>query len=177
MRSYSNKDKFQIYRSLETNLRRNLHFNNNGQLCHRWAELCQDGMRSEEGDWRRQDATEVWYFAEKSSHCLKVDGVTPKEEDNIWCCLHQQPTPPRPFAQPPLSAKWRKLVFNYSCTHPPFHLSSSLVLSYTAFRVATIRFIRPYPLLRISLELSTSFFAIPSVTQSWWTTSLWNYEK
>jgi len=45
----------------------------------------------------------------------------PKEEDNIWCCLHQQPTPPRPFAQPPLSAKRRKLVFNYSCTHPPFH--------------------------------------------------------
>lgn len=79
----------------------------------------------------------------------------PKEEDNIWCCLHQQPTPPRSFAQPPLSAKWRKLVFNYSCTHPPSHLSSSLVLSYTAFHVATIRFIRPPPsLLGISLELN-----------------------
>lgn len=37
-------------------------------------------MRSEEGDWRRQDATEVWYFAEKSSHCLKVDGVTPRRK-------------------------------------------------------------------------------------------------
>lgn len=78
----------------------------------------------------------------------------PKEEDNIWCCLHQQPTPPRPFAQPPLSAKWRKLVFNYSCTHPPSHFSSPLVLSYTAFRVATIRFIRLHPLLRISPELN-----------------------
>lgn len=37
-------------------------------------------MRSEGGDWRRQDATEVWYFAEKSSHCLKVDGVTPRRK-------------------------------------------------------------------------------------------------
>lgn len=78
----------------------------------------------------------------------------PKKEDNIWCCLHQQPTPPRPFAQPPLSAKWRKLVFNYSCTHPPSHLSSSLVLSYTAFHVATIRFIHPHSFLKISLELN-----------------------
>lgn len=84
----------------------------------------------------------------------------PKEEDNIWCCRHQQPTPPRPFAQPSLSAERRKLVFNYSCTHSPSYaaarFSSPLVLSYTVYRVATIRFIRPSlpSLFRISPELN-----------------------
>lgn len=79
----------------------------------------------------------------------------PKEEDNIWCCLHQQPTPPRPFVQPPLYP--RSEGNSSSIILVPILPSTSLRLSFflnTAFRVATIRFIRPHPLLRISLELN-----------------------
>lgn len=79
----------------------------------------------------------------------------PKEEDNIWCCLHQQPTPPRPFAQPPLSAKWRKLVFNYSCTHPP--LLASLRHSFFLTRLSALPpsgSSIPHSFLKISLELN-----------------------
>lgn len=114
------------------------------------------GTRSEEGDWRRQDATEVWYFAEKSSHCLKVDGVTPRRKITSGAASINSLLPHAHSRNHPyLRSEGNSSSIILVPTLPPT-LSSSLVLSYTAFRVATIRFIRPppIPLLRISLELN-----------------------
>lgn len=73
-----------------------------------------------DGMWRAEEgggATKVWYFAEKSSHCLKVDGVTLRRKITSGALPRTTPPPPPSFAQPR-----RKLVFNYSCNllfHPP----------------------------------------------------------
>lgn len=76
----------------------------------------------------------------------------PKEEDNIWCCLHQQPTlSPTLPVQPPLLARGVKETRLQLFLYPPSYclplLSSYLVLSYTAYHATTIRFIQISPAL------------------------------
>lgn len=121
IRSYSNKDKFQIYRrwrqiSGEIYI---LIITANCVIGERSCAMRRDEERGGRLASTRRDRSLI--FRRKVLALSKSWWCHPKEEDNIWCCLHQQPTPPRPFAQPPLSTKWRKLVFNYSCTHPPSH--------------------------------------------------------
>lgn len=133
--------------------------------------------------WRRQDATEVWYFAEKSSHCLKVDGVTPRRKITSGAASINSLLPP--FAQPPLSAKWRKLVFNYSCTRPPpSPTTRCLPLRFVSRsflhglpRCRHPVHLHPFPLSSDISPATPNLFLRHSICRAefWWTTSLWNY--
>lgn len=127
-------------------------------VSNRRAEPRQDGTRSGRLASTRRDRSLI--FRRKVLALSKSWWRHPKEEDNIWCCLHQQPTLPQApvRATTPIREEWRKLVFNYSCTHPSSLLFPSLVLSYTAYRAlppsgSSARPLSEYP------QNPTSFFA------------------
>lgn len=179
IQSYGDKDEFQIYRR-----RRQI----SGEIyiliimadcvSNRRAELAPRRNEERRG-WRRQDATEVWYFAEKSSHCLKVDGVTPRRKitsgaASINSLLY--PTPP--FAQPPLSARSEgnssSIILVLVLPSPLLFPSRSFLHALTARCHHPVH--PPVPSQNLFRIQPLSSF-IPSVTQFWRTTSLWNYER
>lgn len=79
------------------------------------------------GGWQRQDETEVWYFAEKSSHCLKVDGVTPRRKITSGAASINNPplTPPRE----PKETRLQLFLHPHRSPREFFHLFVSLVAS------------------------------------------------
>lgn len=133
-------------------------------------------MRSEGGGWRRQDATEVWYFAEKSSHCLKVDGVTPRRKITSGAASINSLLPhdhsrnhPYPRSEGNSSSIILVPILPPTSLRFSFFLTRLSALPPSGSSIPTLSSESP--------QNSTSFFAIPSVTQSWRTTSLWNYER
>lgn len=79
------------------------------------------------GGWQRQDETEVWYFAEKSSHCLKVDGVTPRRKITSGAASINNPplTPPRE----PKETRLQLFLHPHRSPREFFHLFVSLAAS------------------------------------------------
>lgn len=114
------------------------------------------GMRSEEGDWRRQDATEVWYFAEKSSHCLKVDGVTPRRKITSGAASINSLLPHAHSRNHPyLRSEGNSSSIILVPTLPPISLRLSFFLTrLSALPPSGSSVLPSSPLLRISLELN-----------------------
>lgn len=146
--------------------------------------MCQIGERSRArtgrgaGGWRRQDATEVWYFAEKSSHCLKVDGITPRRKitsgaASINSLLYPKP----PFAQPPPFARSEGNSSSIILVPTLPHFSSPLSFFLTRLTARCHHPVHPRVPSRNILRIQPLSSLIPSVTQFWRTTSLWNYER
>lgn len=146
-------------------------------MSNRRAELRQDGTRSGRLASTRRDRSLI--FRRKVLALSKSWWRHPKEEDNIWCCLHQQPTLPQApvRATTPIREERRKLVFNYSCTHPPFTASLPLSFFLTRLTARCHHPVHPRVPSRNILRIQPLSSLIPSVTQFWRTTSLWNYER
>lgn len=77
----------------------------------------------------------------------------PKEEDNIWCCLHQQPTPPRPSNHPYPRSEGNSSSIILVPTLPPAPLRLSFFLTRLSALPPSGSSVL-HPLLRISLELN-----------------------